>query len=163
MSDSIDWFEMEDEINSFTYQLNCMKNHNQGIATIRKNLIKNPIPIYQQAIDLYVSDLEMNELPPKDPESLWGLHLAPEAGDSIALAYEKALFKRKQKDIQHRYKLIKKYEDLLKSKIFQNVNWDDSKKESFLAKWKDNYFGTKKKPRKQKPGRWKQGQAIGRE
>ncbi len=167
ISNEIDWFENENAANSLTYQFLSIMAYEDEMEMVRKNLLKEPLPIYVKAID------EWRELPSEqsdpdrvyevaaDPQGLYEIDFAPKRGQSLALAYVDVLKAIKGRRSRHRQTLRKIYKKHLEYEIFEGVLWTEEQRLGFLKEWKLNLFGMPKK-HISKPGRWKQCEGIDR-
>lgn len=164
ISNEIDWFEHDMASDSLTHQLLSIIQHEHSRAIVRENLLKNPLPIWQQAkeewqlIPTEESDPDVMYDIAKAPKNVDDIDFAPKEGMSLALAYEAVM-----KSIQvrsSRQSLKKIYKNALEQKMFEQTSWSKKEKAAFLHEWRDNFFKKEPSTGCHRPGRWKQCESI---
>lgn len=167
ISNEIDWFENEDAADSLGYQLLSITAYESEMNVIRKNLLKEPLSIYDQAIAEWRALPSEQSNPDRvhevaaDPQGLYEIDFAPKTGQSLAFAYEDVLKSIRGRQSRHRQTLRKIYKEHLEHEMFEGVPWTGKQQVGFLKEWESNLFGTERK-HISKPGRWKQCEGIDR-
>jgi len=171
ISNEIDWFEKAMAADSLTHQFLSIIEHERRSAIVRKNLLKNPCSIWEEAKERWhaapteESDPDAVYDLASEPQKVDDIDFAPAEGQSLALAYEAVMRSIRTRSCRHRQPLRTIYKEALERAMFEDVPWDDAEKTAFLKEWKSNFFKqseaisqkptkTPKKPLKQ--GRWNQ-------
>lgn len=138
-SNEINWYENEQEADSFSYQVRSIHEWFRRDELIRQNLLKDPFPIYQKAIQIWRNDATKNpyEHVANNPQNLMSSLFAPVEGQTLALSYER-LLKSKNEQSRFREKLRMIYKEELESEMFQGIPNDDPIRYSFLREWEYN-------------------------
>lgn len=168
ISSEIDWFEKEDAADSLTYQILTIAAYQQENAQLNKNLLSDPLPIYQQAknewqkIPSEGSDPDVVYEVAAQPQKLDEIDFAPKADQSVRLAYENVIKSIRSRRCRHRQTLRKLYKQKLEQAIFEGLPWSDQQRRSFLEQWQQNFFEQPQKSAKSKSNRWKQCEGVDR-
>lgn len=162
LSDELNWYECEDETNSFSYQFRSIQELLRREAIIQANYLKDPIPIYEEAIKAWLADLDA-DICAKTPRKLKEIGFAPKMGQSAAQAYEVLRKSARARESRHRQTLRKYYRQKLEEAIFEGIPLEDPLREEYLREWENNMFGRKEGlPSSKKDGRWTQCQSVDR-
>jgi len=166
ISYEIDWFEKENYVNTFTFQVQSafeiIRRENNGKSKIRTNMYQHSLPLFKEVVRKWQNDPEGHDTIPKNPATIFAKPFAPTATDYIAHAYEKVriiLRKRTYRNYEHLMILWKNY---LEELIFTDVDWNESEKKFFIKQWEDNFFESSQNNTKSDEGRWDQSMAIDR-
>jgi len=158
----LDWFEKEDAADSLTHHILNIGAEFGEQALLRKNLCKDPNPLYKKAVKEWKQDFETAENIAESPKKLDEIDFAPKPNQSVALAFEAVLRSIRERGSRHRQNLRKRYKEKLKACIFEGLPWSEEQKNGFIFAWESRLFLKSKKPQKKKEGRWEQCQGIDR-
>jgi hypothetical protein len=105
ISNSIDWYEKDNEANSLTLQICSIGEYYHQKKIIKNNLLKNPIPFYEQAIREWKEDPNSLDVVAKNPKKLEEISFAPRDGESVAQAYERLRNSTRARESRHKQNL----------------------------------------------------------
>src|SRR5690606_18655742 len=88
---------------------------------IRQNLLKNPMPIYEQAIEewQHPENINLSDVVAAAPKKLESVSFAPQKGQTLAQAYELLRRSIRKRESRHRQNLRTRYRSKLEQAMFE--------------------------------------------
>jgi hypothetical protein len=156
MSEWIDWFEHEDKANTLTNQLLAIENYYEQREPIRKNLLKQALPSFKQAVLEFYKKIQF----PKVFKTLLKAEFAPKKNDDVGIAYQlvsESLAKHNQRNFEEFQRF---WRDRLTDLMFEGTSWEKESRTAFLAEY---FPSNNKASRKHSKSRWETGSALDRQ
>ena len=145
IGEEVDWFENEDEANSFLYQFRTINEFCRREAIIQENLLIDPMPIYEKAIKEWELDPDSSDIHAKNSKGHKKNSFAPQEGQTLAEAYEILKKSTRARSSKYKNNLRIHYKRLLEEALFKGISPDDPIRKSYLMQWEKNLFGQRKK------------------
>ncbi|MBN2479721.1 MAG: hypothetical protein JXA94_05790 [Parachlamydiales bacterium] len=153
MSEWLDWYDKEDEGNSFTNLVLTILTHLREQAILKRNLIKASYPHFIKEIEQFYGKLNLE----KAIKTLSKTEFIPNEDTSISQAYEKVLYSLKSRKNRHHDEFKHSWKNVLEEIIFKDLSWTAKKQKDYFEKW----FLSKQKTTKKE--RWSTGRSIDRQ
>lgn len=158
----VEWEEEEDPYFSMTSQVHLLIDLAQEQSKLKANLAQSAFELFKVVVEKWEEDVT-NRIKhyPQDFSAIKRTPFAPNAETSIALAYEAIMAVQSSGRYRNYSELIRSWKICLEELIFENLDWNEAKKQEFLSEWEHRFL--RKSPHHRKvPGRWKTAYAIDR-